>query len=264
MRKEGVDAVIYMKRHATLKAKKAVLSASGAILINEQIEPEFVDVVTTIHPVTEKEEVYFDSSLSRLHPWRMVSRDRDPNSRAVVIAKQPSEPTAREVRQVLQGSGHAGADVAKVFGENRVELVAGPNAVGAFNCPGCIADDRAAAVDDAAIRKNPIIPGQVVCHHCNRNIEYRRWKLSSEATFQVSGESETLKKLTLVPRTQVSPTAGGADAPVPAAKAEPAGKGKKGSPIAGGAGQKTTGRAGPLSHIATQWGGPFASKSESF
>ena len=214
MRKDGVNAVVYMKRHATVKAKRAVLSNSGAILINDAIEPEFIDTVTIVHPVTGREELYYDSGLVSLYPWRMFSRDPDPNDKVVSFARQPKEPSAREVRQILQGSDHVGVESAKFFGEGQVELIPSPDVVGAFNCPGCIEDDRTAGVAPAQIRKNPIMAGQTFCTYCNRKVEYRRWKLVSEANYPPAEAS--IKKVTLVPRAAASPGVTGAASPTAA------------------------------------------------
>ena len=90
-RKEGVNAVVHMKRRALMDSKTVSVSGSGALLVNDTVEPELIDAI--VHLDRGYERMFFDSRLRKAHSWKMVDMAIGSGRPAVVVPGQPDEPT---------------------------------------------------------------------------------------------------------------------------------------------------------------------------
>ena len=145
------------KRHATVKSKNVAVSGSGALLINDHIEPEFVDFISFRYQ--GKDIVFYDANLKGLYPWKVCEdqvhktnkegtfvsvQPQTPSSKEVAdaligsgifVSVQPKTPSSKEVADALIGSGYAGADTKRIFGPNDLEIFMNKESMTAFNCP---------------------------------------------------------------------------------------------------------------------------------
>ena len=70
----GVDMLICCHRKELAKDKTVVLATTGAILINETVEPKYFDVITKVS--RQGQNVIWDSKLANLHPWKVQNRKK--------------------------------------------------------------------------------------------------------------------------------------------------------------------------------------------
>ena len=102
MRKtNGVDAYVYLKRAHVLENYPLVVSASGAILCEEALPPECIDLVTVLDRKGEEVTVY-DSNVAELYPWVLRPAKGVTYSSGnadILLPGQPTVPTLRDLNE---------------------------------------------------------------------------------------------------------------------------------------------------------------------
>ena len=164
MRKtNGVDAYVYLKRAHVLENYPLAVSASGAILCEEALPPECIDLVTVLDRKGEEVTVY-DSNVAELYPWvlRLAKGVTYSSGNAdILLPGQPTVPTLRDLNE--EPGGRRGSALARA--EDGVELEE-THSKRAMYCPGCSRDDRQGRVPPRSSSSRS--PRRRRCSPCRR------------------------------------------------------------------------------------------------
>ena len=93
MRKtNGVDAYVYVKRAHVLENYPLVVSVSGAILCDEALPPDCIDLITVLDR-QGKEITVYDYYVAEIYPWALMAAKGITYSSGNKDTPLPDQPT---------------------------------------------------------------------------------------------------------------------------------------------------------------------------